>query len=256
MKQKYFNFMVLLSILTMQFALFTSCEIATDFIPSTITYQNEPLFIDDPYNQPVQSYFYGNIVTQDCYTNTSVTLRDCAYTIDGYVFVGWSTSYNVYDIYYNSPFLYTSGQTIFITCDTVFYPVWRPCGAQHGGHNCGQGGTSGSQSSGDGTSSSGAQSGQQSGGTNPLAQTQKVTITFNENPPLGLPDGVSVQGEMPQQIFEKDVSHKLDKCTYTLKGYDFLGWAESARETTPSCDNEAQRQFSSDTTLYAVWKAK
>lgn len=85
-------------------------------------------------------------------------------------------------------------------------------------------------------------------------------VTFNANAPEDLPDGVSVQGDMPHQFLEKaesgtsSVAQKLNKCTFTLTGYYFKGWAESATATTAKFEDEASVTTKSDTMLYAVWE--
>ena len=81
-----------------------------------------------------------------------------------------------------------------------------------------------------------------------IAVWQKVnTTTFDKN----AEDAV---GEMEPQQQGNSVYVYLDKNKFTREGYQFVGWAESPDATIAKYLDQAYTFFSSDHTLYAVWK--
>lgn len=74
----------------------------------------------------------------------------------------------------------------------------------------------------------------------------KVTITFNANGGSGGPGSQSVY---------YGTSTALSSTKPTRTGYEFLGWSTSSTATSASYSSGSSYSFTSNTTLYAVWKA-
>lgn len=73
-----------------------------------------------------------------------------------------------------------------------------------------------------------------------------VTVTFNDNGGSGGPGS---------QSFYYDVSKALSSTKPTRTGFEFLGWSTSSTATSASYSSGSSYSFTSNTTLYAVWKA-
>lgn len=56
------------------------------------------------------------------------------------------------------------------------------------------------------------------------------------------------------QIASKQTAFSLDKNTFSLPGYVFLGWSTVPGDTTPQYQDGESVMFNDDTTLYAVWR--
>lgn len=91
-------------------------------------------------------------------------------------------------------------------------------------------------------------------------ERKTVTIIYNDNGGYGGP----VQ-ETVNYFLSGDVHNgKISKTVPTREGYDFLGWAKANDAHAPEYSNPAKTDptttdvadFTSDTVLYAVWKAK
>lgn len=81
-------------------------------------------------------------------------------------------------------------------------------------------------------------------------------VTFAKNRPAG--SSTTVTGEMSSQWFVCDQDQKLQKNSYTLNGYTFLGWSTSPTATTATYTDEQLVTTNvgnqcGDITLYAVW---
>ena len=75
----------------------------------------------------------------------------------------------------------------------------------------------------------------------------KATITFDGNG--------NTAGYMSNQYIEITNGDYLDSCTYTKKGYKFIGWTKNNKYPMPSLDYE-DKEFIKPTksmTLYAIW---
>ena len=73
-----------------------------------------------------------------------------------------------------------------------------------------------------------------------------VTVTFNDNGGSGGPGS---------QSFYYGVSKALSSTKPTRTGFEFLGWSTSSTATSASYNSGSSYSFTSNTTLYAVWKA-
>ena len=64
-------------------------------------------------------------------------------------------------------------------------------------------------------------------------------------------------GETPEMLIETDRTVKLNTCTFSRKGYDFVGWATSQNgEKVYSNGQNYTMGVNSEYVLYAVWKIK
>lgn len=87
-----------------------------------------------------------------------------------------------------------------------------------------------------------------------------VTIIYNDNGGYGGPVQETVNYFLPSGPGNGEISETVP----TREGYDFLGWAKANDAPAPAYSNPAKTNpvttnvadFTSDTVLYAVWKAK
>lgn len=64
-------------------------------------------------------------------------------------------------------------------------------------------------------------------------------------------------GETPEMLIETDKTVKLNTCTFSRKGYDFVGWATSQNGEKVYSDGQNYTMgVDSEYVLYAVWKIK
>lgn len=64
-------------------------------------------------------------------------------------------------------------------------------------------------------------------------------------------------GETPEMLIETDKTVKLNTCTFSRKGYDFIGWATSKNGEKVYSDGQNYTMgVNSEYVLYAVWKIK
>ena len=64
-------------------------------------------------------------------------------------------------------------------------------------------------------------------------------------------------GETPEMLIETDKTVKLNTCTFSRKGYDFIGWATSQNGEKVYSDGQNYTMgVNSEYVLYAVWKIK
>lgn len=64
-------------------------------------------------------------------------------------------------------------------------------------------------------------------------------------------------GETPEMLIETDKTVKLNTCTFSRKGYDFIGWATSKNGEKVYSDGQNYTMgVNSEYVLYAMWKIK
>lgn len=91
-------------------------------------------------------------------------------------------------------------------------------------------------------------------------ERKTVTIIYNDNGGYGGPVQETVNYFLPSGPNNGEISKTVPK----REGYDFLGWATTNKADAPAYSNPAKTNpvtknvadFTSDTVLYAVWKAK
>lgn len=92
-------------------------------------------------------------------------------------------------------------------------------------------------------------------------ERKTVTIIYNDNGGYGGP----VQETVNYYLLNDTNNGEISTTKPTREGYDFLGWATTNTATAPAYSNPAKTtapvttnvaDFTSDTVLYAVWKAK
>ena len=91
-------------------------------------------------------------------------------------------------------------------------------------------------------------------------ERKTVTIIYNDNGGYGGPVQETVNYFLPSGPNNGEISETVPK----REGYDFLGWATTNKADAPAYSNPAKTDpvttnvanFTSDTVLYAVWKAK
>lgn len=91
-------------------------------------------------------------------------------------------------------------------------------------------------------------------------ERKTVTIIYNDNGGYGGP----VQETVNYYLLNDTNNGKISKTEPKRAGYDFLGWAKANDATVPAYSNPKKADpattdvadFTSDTVLYAVWKAK
>lgn len=91
-------------------------------------------------------------------------------------------------------------------------------------------------------------------------ERKTVTIIYNDNGGYGGP----VQETVNYYLLNDTNNDKISTTKPTRAGYDFLGWAKANDATVPAYSNPKKADpattdvadFTSDTVLYAVWKAK
>lgn len=214
----------------------------------------------------------GTMSAMNIKTDETKTLTACGFSRKGYDFAGWATSENG-DKVYNDGAKYSMGTAQQYT----LYAVWSPINYTitcnlNGGSVSSANRTEYTVESESFTLNNPTKPGYTfSGwtGTNLSDKTYTVSISTGYTGNLSFTANYDANlnsllfnanggiGETSEMLIETDKTVKLNTCTFSRKGYDFVGWATSQNGEKVFSDGQNYTMgVNSEYVLYAVWKIK
>lgn len=167
------------------------------------------------------TYSYIEQTLEKSESGTKATLLENTFERPGYVFYGWYTSSILPKSSGTVSNFYTDGANLTLYGDENLYACWLED-----------------------------------------KSTESVKLIYNKNDGSESPEEVSQYvkyGSKPSYTYSwSDTNYnKLRANTFTRENYEFSGWATSSSATSATyTDAETNVYFTSNTTLYAVWKYK